>query len=65
MNKNERVLMKGSLCLGEETPALRGRNEINERVEKEKKLVEFRLVAEVVSIVWLDKFGNIQILVTS
>ena len=31
MNKNERVLMKGSLCLGEETPALRGRNEINKR----------------------------------
>ena len=46
--------------------ALRGRNEINERVEKEKKLVEFRLVAEVVSIVWLDKFGNSsQILLTS
>ena len=29
--------MKGSLCLGEETPALRGRNEINERVEKRRR----------------------------
>ena len=37
MNKNERVLMKGSLCLGEETPALRGRNEINKRVEKRRR----------------------------
>ena len=29
--------MKGSLCLGEETPALRGRNEINKRVEKRRR----------------------------
>ena len=29
--------MRGSLCLGEETPALRGRNEINKRDEKRRR----------------------------